>query len=138
MLGSTLMGKGRVRRLAAFQWVTGCAALALGTAPVCAQLPPQDPAELDPSVPLDPMPDLGVEWPDMNQPDPAPPPEVQAIEPETAVEATEEAAEQVEDATATRSYSWRLSGLDGIAEADAIKLGFDERSVLKEDRDKTA
>ena len=26
--------------------------------------PPSDPAELDPSAPLDPMPDLGVDWPD--------------------------------------------------------------------------
>ena len=26
-------------------------------------------AELDPTAPLDPMPDLGVEWPDMNAPE---------------------------------------------------------------------
>ena len=132
------MGKGRVRRLAAFQWFTGCAVLALGVAPLAAQLPPADPSELDPSAPLDPMPDLGVDWPDMNQPDPEPPPEVQGVEPEAAAEATQEAAERVEDATATRAYSWTLDGLQLLPEAEAIRQGFDERSVLKGDRDKTA
>ncbi|HEY0630399.1 MAG TPA: outer membrane protein assembly factor, partial [Sphingomicrobium sp.] len=99
---------------------------------------PRDPAELDPSAPLDPMPDLGVDWPDLNQPDPEPPPEVQAVEPETAAEATEEAAEKIEDASATRSYSWRLSGIEGLPEAEEVRLGFDERSVLRGDREKRA
>jgi len=31
-------------------------------------------AELDPTAPLDPMPDIGVEWPDMNAPDATVPP----------------------------------------------------------------
>ena len=31
--------------------------------------PPIDPAELDPSAPLAPMPDLGVDWPDLNAKD---------------------------------------------------------------------
>jgi translocation and assembly module TamA len=84
------------------------------------------------------MPDLGVEWPDMNQPDPAPPPEVQAVEPEAAGEAIEEAAERVEDASAARSYRWSISGLEGIAEAEAVRSGFDERSVLDKDRGKEA
>ena len=97
------MGKGRVRRIAAFQWLTGCAVLTFGAVPVLAQTPPTGPAELDPSAPLDPMPELGVEWPDMDQPEPAPPPEVEAVTPEAAAESTQEAAEKVEDASATRS-----------------------------------
>ncbi|HEX6218703.1 MAG TPA: hypothetical protein VFZ35_05455, partial [Sphingomicrobium sp.] len=121
------MGMGRVRRLTAFRWVTGCALLSLGTVPVCAQTMPEGPAELDPSAPLDPMPDLGVEWPDMNQADPAPPPEVQAVEPEAAAESTRQAAERVEDATASRSYQWTITGLEGLAEAEEIRRGFDER-----------
>ena len=124
------MGKGRVRRVAAFQWLVGCAGMALAPVPLRAQVPPTDPAELDPSAPLDPMPDLGVEWPDMNQPDPEPPPELQAVEPQTAAEATADAAERDGDATATRSYRWTISGLEGVAEAEAIRIGFDERSVL--------
>jgi len=132
------MGKGRVRRIAAFQWLVGCAGVALASVPLHAQVLTTDPTELDPSAPLDPMPDLGVEWPDMNQAEPEPPPEVQAVEPEAAAEATEQAAERVEDATATRAYRWSISGLDGIAEAASIRAGFDERSVLESDRKKNA
>jgi len=84
------------------------------------------------------MPDLGVEWPDMNQPEPAPPPEVEAVEPAAAAEAVEDAAEKVEDATSTRSYSWTITGLEDLAEASAVRIGFDQRSVLQADRKKTA
>jgi translocation and assembly module TamA len=134
------MGQRRAGRVTASLWLAGCAGLALGAEPLRAQSPPQpaDPAELDPSAPLDPMPDLGVEWPDLNQPEPAAPPEVQGVAPEAAVEATEEAAEQVEDASATRGYRWTISGLEGVAEADSILAGFDERSTLKSDRKQTA
>src|SRR5436190_11947795 len=131
------MGKGCVRRIAAFQGLVGCAAVAFAPVPLCAQTP-QGPSELDPSAPLDPMPDLGVEWPDMNQPEPAPPPEVEAVEPAAAAEAVEDAAEKVEDATSTRSYSWTITGLEDLAEASAVRIGFDQRSVLQADRKKTA
>jgi len=52
----------------------GCAAL-VAAWPACAQQPaPQSPppasgAEIDPNAPLDAMPDLGVEWPDLATPD---------------------------------------------------------------------
>ena len=131
------MGKGRVRRVAAFQWLVGCASVALASLPLHAQTP-TEPPELDPSAPLDAMPDLGVEWPDMNQRDPEPPPELQAVEPEAAAEATAEAADRVEDATATRSYRWAITGLEGVGEAETIRSDFDERSVLEGDRSKEA
>ncbi len=131
------MGKGRVRRVAAFQWLMGCAVVALASLPLHAQTP-TEPPELDPSAPLDAMPDLGVEWPDMNQRDPEPPPELQAVEPEAAAEATAEAADRVEDATATRSYRWAITGLEGVGEAETIRSDFDERSVLEGDRSKEA
>jgi translocation and assembly module TamA len=117
--------------------LAGCAALALGAVPLSAQTP-QGPSDLDPSAPLDPIPDLGVEWPDMNQSEQAPPPEVEAVTPEAAEEATEEAAEKVEDVTATRSYRWTIAGLDGVPEAPSIRTGFNERSVLQGDRKKSA
>ncbi len=132
------MGKGRVRRIAAFQWLAGCAGAALACVPVHGQVAPADPTELDPSAPLEPMPDLGVEWPDMNQPDPEPPPEIQAVEPQTAAEATEEAAERVEDAVTARNYRWSIDGLAGIAESEEIRAGFRERSVLEGDREDEA
>jgi translocation and assembly module TamA len=115
--------------------LTGCAGVALGSAPLRAQVPPQPsgPAELDPSAPLDPMPDLGVDWPDMNVPDPAPPPEVEGVAPDDAAEATAEAAERVEDAAAARSYRWTITGIDGLDRRDAIREGFEERSALEKD-----
>jgi len=112
--------------------------MALAVAPLHAQTQPVDPAELDPSAPLDAMPDLGVEWPDMNQPEPEPPPEVEAVTPEAAAEVTQKTAEQVEDIAATRKYSWTLSGIEGLDDEDEVRTGFDERSVLEGDADKSA
>jgi translocation and assembly module TamA len=134
------MGERRAGRGTAYRWLAGCAGLALGAAPLCAQTPPQqvDPGQLDPSAPLEPMPDLGVEWPDLSQPEPALPPEVEGVAPEAATEATEEAASQVEDASAARNYRWTISGLDGLTEESEIRSGFDERSTLKADRKHTA
>jgi translocation and assembly module TamA len=131
------MGKGRVRRIAIFQWLVGCAGLALAS-PAHAQLPPADPTKLDPSAPLDPMPDLGVDWPDLNQREPEAPPEVEGVAPDTAAEATEEAANVVEDVNASRGYRWRIGGIENLPVAAEIRTGFDERSVLRADRDDKA
>ncbi len=130
------MSERRSGRGTAYQWLAGCAGLALGAAALHAQPsePPVDPAELDPSAPLDPMPDLGVAWPDLDTPDPPPPPELEGVAPEDAVEATEAAAERVEDASAARTYRWTLSGLDEVGQAQAIRDGFEERSALEKDR----
>ena len=84
------------------------------------------------------MPDLGVEWPDMNQPEPAPPPEVEGVTPEAAQESTEDTAERVEDIAATRPYRWTITGIESLPDADAIRSGFDTRSVLEGDNDKAA
>lgn len=135
------MGERRAGRGTAIQWLAGCAGLALGAAPLCAQLPPPQPsdtAELDPSAPLDPMPDLGVEWPDLNQPEPALPPEVEGVAPEAAAEATQDAAARVEDVSATRAYHWSIIGLEGLGTATEIRAGFEERSTLKADGKRTA
>ncbi|MCL6740490.1 BamA/TamA family outer membrane protein [Sphingomonas sp. RB56-2] len=130
------MGERRAGLGTGFHWLAGCAGLALGAAPLCAQTAPPvtDPAELDPSAPLDSMPDLGVEWPDLNQPDPVLPPEVEGVAPEAAAEATEQAAEGVEDASATRNYRWSIEGIEGLEATDEIRAGFDARSTLKADR----
>src|SRR5213075_3013611 len=134
------MGERRAGRGTASLWLASCAGLALGAAPLHAQVAPQpiDPAELDPSAPLDPMPDLGVQWPDLNQPEPAPPPEVEGVAPEAAAEATEAAAERVEDASATRRYHWTISGLEGLPVANEILKGFESRSVLQGDKKQSA
>ena len=132
------MGERGHRRATAFQWLMGGVGLAIAAAPLCAQMPPAGPGELDPSAPLEPMPDLGVEWPDMNQPEAEPPPEVEAVEPEAAEEATEEAAERVEDIAATRPYRWTITGIRDLPDAAEIHSGFEERSVLEGDSDEAA
>ena len=99
------------------------AALALlSAAPSAAQQPepPQDAqAPLDPESPLAPLPDLGVDWPDLDA-DPAEP-----------VSATPQAQT---DIASELSYDVRIEGLDGI-DAAHIRQRFDELSVLKGEDD---
>ncbi|MGH6783329.1 MAG: autotransporter assembly complex protein TamA, partial [Sphingomicrobium sp.] len=70
--------------------------------------------------------------------EPAPPPEVEGVAPEAAAEATAEAAQQVEDASASRGYRWAISGIDGLAEAEAIRESFENASALETDPDDEA
>jgi translocation and assembly module TamA len=82
------------------------------------QPPPADPLDLpplDPSAPLDPLPDLGVDWPDMEQAADEP----IADTPQTAIA----------DPSAERLYSVRIEGLDPDTEA-ALRLPFDSLSTL--------
>jgi translocation and assembly module TamA len=123
-------GRGRACLLAA-----AACGLAL-TAPARAQQPAPDPTELDPSAPLDPMPDLGVEWPDMDAPDPVPAPEpgetAEAAAPEEAL------VEAIEDAAAARTYAWRVDGLATLADAEAMLDRFREQSELEKGDDDPA
>jgi translocation and assembly module TamA len=116
--------------------LTGCAGLTLGAAPIHAQvLPTANPADLDPSAPLDPMPDLGVDWPDLNTADPVPPPETQGLASDAVTDVTES---RIEDGEAARRYDWSITGLDGIENADVVRQAFEARSTLREDRKKAA
>lgn len=133
------MSKRGLRRCAALWLLTGTAGLALGAMPIAAQTPPvNDPAELDPTAPLEPMPDLGVEWPDMEVADPPPPPEVEGVEASTAETATGDAAGQIQDIVATQKYRWTVKGIDTVEDAEAIRDGFDARSTLKAERKEEA
>jgi translocation and assembly module TamA len=86
------------------------AALAFPCASALAQTPGS--AELDPTAPLEPLPDLGVEWPDMDAPD-APPPteEIDAAAPET-VKAPPAGIDL--DSAEARRYSVGIVGLEGV------------------------
>lgn len=103
----------------------GCA-LALA-APGVAQSE-RPPGELDPDAPLEPMPDLGVEWPDMDSPD-APPAEGEA-DPEEA------AAPVLDEDVAARRYAVQILGLP--VDDAAIRAAFDEQSVLLAEDNKPA
>ena len=124
---SGAMGRGRASLLAA-----AACGLALAV-PARAQQPAPGPAELDPNAPLDPMPDLGVDWPDMDSPDPLP-------EPITgeAAGARESAGPAIEDSATARRYDYRVGGLDGIAEAETIREQFREQSALEEEDSEAA
>jgi translocation and assembly module TamA len=120
---SGAMGRGRACLLAA-------AACALAIAvPARAQQTAPGPAELDPNAPLDPMPDLGVDWPDMDSPDPLPEP----VPGEAAATEGEPVAPAIEDGAAARRYAYRVEGLDGIAEAETIREQFSEQSALEKE-----
>jgi translocation and assembly module TamA len=80
-------------------------------------------APLDPSAPLDPLPGLGVEWPDMED---AGGGEIAGV-PDTAIA----------DAATERSYTVRIEGLDAV-EAPGLNEEFQAASVLEENRDDPA
>jgi len=122
---SGAMGRGRACLLAA----AACGLTLSGAAR--AQQPAPGASELDPNAPLDPMPDLGVEWPDMNQPDPVP-------EPEPLTEAETTDTQQLptvtmDDAAAARRYAYRIDGLAAIADSEKLLDRFKAQSALRKD-----
>ena len=122
---SGAMGRGRACLLAA----AACGLALSGAAR--AQQPAPGASELDPNAPLDPMPDLGVEWPDMNQPDPVP-------EPEPLTEAETTDTQQLptvtmDDAAAARRYAYRIDGLAAIADSEKLLDRFKAQSALRKD-----
>ncbi|BAV64360.1 outer membrane protein assembly factor [Sphingobium cloacae] len=104
--------------------------------------PAPEPVE-EQALPLDPMPDIGVDWPDMGQPDRVEPlpaePQAEAADPDGAVvvEAPDLEAQPVEqspaftDAGEERRYSVALHGVEGIAD-DQFNLRFKELSALSQ------
>jgi translocation and assembly module TamA len=80
---------------------------------------PLDQPPLDPSAPLDPLPDLGVDWPDMEEGTDAPISDVPSA--------------AIADSAAERAYSVRIEGLDPDTEA-AVTLQFDPLSALARSR----
>jgi translocation and assembly module TamA len=106
---------------AAAGWVLATPAFAQTEAP-----PPPPPtvpgtAELDPSAPLAPMPDLGVEWPDLDRDGASPEP--------IASKTTREAAVP-DDAASELKYTLAVTGLDTLPDADLLIESFDKQSAL--------
>ncbi|HKY82549.1 MAG TPA: autotransporter assembly complex family protein [Sphingobium sp.] len=110
--------------------------------------PPEDAPDQD--RPLDAMPDIGVDWPDMGQPD-----DVTPLAPDPLVEATPDAAQEAENGSADavvepaeeatefadsgeeRRYSVTLNGVEQIADAQ-FDSRFEQLSVLHEGAGKPA
>ncbi len=123
-----MISGGMKRRQAALLAVAACT-IAVNT-PLVAQQSSPDPAQLDPDAPLDAMPDLGVDWPDMNAPDPKPDPAPATSGQAPATEPADLGV-SIDDAAAARRYVVRLEGL-GAAESDELLLAFKKQSVLDE------
>ena len=118
-----MSGRGSARRAAQLQ----CAAVlsVLCASPALAQQaqpesPPTDPAELDPSAPLDPLPGLGVDWPTLS----------------TDESAVPQAAQQApaENAAGDRKYVLEITGLGSVGASEDLLKAFRQQSALEADR----
>jgi translocation and assembly module TamA len=108
--------------------------LAMATPALAQPAPPADPTELDPSAPLEPMPDLGVDWPQTgtnDQPAPAPAPDTAPAEPPAAPPASESAPA---DNAAELHYSIVLEGLEAVGPTAELIASFNQQSALHKNR----
>src|SRR3982751_3617263 len=78
--------------------------------------PPPDAAELDPSAPLDPMPDLGVAWPDLNAQDES--------SPATPRSGEAAAAAPADDNPSEIRYVWAIEGLNALGNSADLIAAF--------------
>ncbi|MEO7654509.1 MAG: BamA/TamA family outer membrane protein [Sphingomicrobium sp.] len=125
-------------------WLLGAAIAAVCAGqPALAQQdpPPSSPSstELDPSAPLAPLPDLGVDWPDMDAPDAVPDPanagEAPDAIPAEPTPADRSAATGDKD---TIRYTLAIVGLEGVGDTAAILAAFRKQSALEADRRRSA
>ncbi|WP_028970236.1 autotransporter assembly complex protein TamA [Sphingomonas sp. URHD0057] len=121
-----MSGRGSTRIAARLLCAAAVSAFAI--TPAFAQNPAAQPplvpdaAELDPSAPLDPMPDLDVAWPDLNARD--------STEPAPAADqnaATDEGSSEVR-------YTLVVEGLTPIGDAGDLLAEFRKQSALEADR----
>ncbi len=119
-------------------WAAGCGALFAvpawaQTAPV-EQVPPasSEPSELDPNAPLAPMPDLGVDWPNIDAKEAEP-----AAQPQ-APEAQKAASDLTTEASGTLRYTWLVEGLSSVGGAQNLLAAFRKQSTLEAERKKSA
>ena len=126
---------GRGSRRAAARLLCAAASAAFACAPAFGQ-DAQDPAELDPSAPMAPLPDLGVDWPDLNARDePAP-----ALEAPPAEGAAGEPAVTPApvDGSRERRYAVEIEGLDRLGNAAELLEEFRKQSALEQGHGKSA
>jgi translocation and assembly module TamA len=133
---------GRGSRVGAARLLCAAAAAAFAlpaqaqtAAPQAPTSPPQDPAELDPSAPLDPLPDLGVAWPELNAKETAAPPP--AANPAVGTKKME-ATTAVADAAGNIRYIVAVEGLASVGAAEELLRSFRQQSALEAERKKPA
>src|SRR4029453_12187173 len=111
--------RGRGSARLATRLLCAAAAAAFACGPSLAQTASPD---LDPSAPLDPMPDLSVEWPDLNVPEI---PVAPVAEPPAGTPAP-----AGEEPSGERRYSVVVDGLAGSGDTEALLAEFKKRSAL--------
>ena len=89
--------------------------------PAFGQATAPESADLDPSAPLDPLPELGVEWPDLDAHDPA-------------VPADEESPRPTDTDQSAKPYTLSIEGLAETGEAERLETDFRAQSALHEGR----
>jgi translocation and assembly module TamA len=117
-----MSGRGSTRLAARLLCAAAVSAFSCGWA--YAQTPS---TELDPNAPLEPMPDLGLDWPDLNAPD-APPASVPP--PGEAAGATAAPA----DGPSERRYTVAVEGVAGIGDTQRLLETFRKQSTLEAER----
>jgi len=112
-------------------WCAAAAASAICPAPSLAQaappgpLPPADPAELDPNAPLDPMPNLGVAWPELNAKDTAAP---------AAPAVPQRKGRTPAPVSGDMRYTVTVEGLASVSDAAELLRAFRQQSALEAER----
>ena len=121
-----MSGRGSTRIAA--RLLSAAAFPAFAAAPAIAQSVPAPPdaAELDPSAPLEAMPDLGVDWPDLNAKD--------ATEPDNSPTAGQQAASAQDETASELRYSVSVEGLGAVGNAEDLLAEFRKQSALEADR----
>src|SRR5688500_17693169 len=124
--------RGEVRK-AARLWCAAACSFALAAPAIAQSTPPPSSGDLDPSAPLDPLPDLGVEWPDPGAADEP----IAPIPGETAAQ-PEQAPPAVAEAPSERRYAIAFEGLEKIGPDEELIESFEAQSVLHKERDEEA
>ena len=99
------------------------------TAPPQPQQPPATEPELDPNAPLAPLPDLGVEWPQLDAKETAAPPETAPAPP-----GKKAPAKQTTEATGDLRYTVSVEGLSPLGNSEDLLKAFRQQSTLEAER----
>ena len=142
-----MTGRGSALGAAGLLCAAGAAALvavpAWGQAAPVQQEPPASTApELDPNAPLAPLPDLGVDWPDLNASEPAPtvspPPATSSTEASPSRSKQKQAKADSTDASGNLRYTVHVEGLSSVGSAEDLLKAFRQQSTLEAERKKPA
>jgi len=87
--------------------------------------PPPDAAELDPSAPLDPMPGLGIAWPELDARETAPP---------AAAAPTKRKGHAVAVTVGDIRYTVQVEGLGSVGDSEELLRAFRQQSALEAER----